>query len=152
MAWSRTGISVARVWASALANSVTSCPSSTRALVRCATMRSVPPYKLGGTASYSGAICAIFIRCHQSNQQAATSTNLHSQIGAIGPTQYCKLLRECKKLGLPLRIACVRAPQHAETPHPVGLLRARRAVLAEGLRRIGALRRSLGKPHPGLFL
>ena len=34
-------------------------------------MRSVPPYKLGGTASYSGAICAIFIRCHQSNQQGA---------------------------------------------------------------------------------
>jgi hypothetical protein len=34
-------------------------------------MRSVPPYKLGGTASYSGAICAIFMRCHQSNQQAA---------------------------------------------------------------------------------
>jgi hypothetical protein len=25
-------------------------------------MRSVPPYKLGGTASYSGAICAIFMR------------------------------------------------------------------------------------------
>src|SRR6266436_9496071 len=68
MAWSRTGISVARVWASAVANSVTSCPSSTRALVRCATMRSVPPYKLGGTASYSGAICAIFIRCHQSSR------------------------------------------------------------------------------------
>jgi hypothetical protein len=29
-------------------------------------------------------------------------------------------------LGLPHRIACVRAPQHAETPHAVGLLRARR--------------------------
>lgn len=32
------------------ANSVTSCPSSTIALVRCATTRSVPPYNLGGTA------------------------------------------------------------------------------------------------------
>src|SRR5262245_39768362 len=31
-----------------------------------------------------------------------------------------------QNLRLPLRIACVRAPQHAETPHPIGLLRARR--------------------------
>ena len=29
-------------------------------------------------------------------------------------------------MDLPLRIACVRAPEHAETPHPVGQLRARR--------------------------
>jgi hypothetical protein len=34
-------------------------------------MRSVPPYNLGGTASYNGAIWAIFIRCNQYNQQAA---------------------------------------------------------------------------------
>jgi len=41
----------ARVRASAAANSVTSCPSSTSASHRCATTRSVPPYSGGGTAS-----------------------------------------------------------------------------------------------------
>jgi hypothetical protein len=61
MAWSRTGTSRARVWASAAANRVTSWPSSTSASVRCATTRSVPPYSFGGTASYRGVTWAIFM-------------------------------------------------------------------------------------------
>src|ERR1700677_275954 len=55
------GASVAFVTLSPDANSVTSCPSSTRASVRYATTRSVPPYNFGGTASVSGATCAIFM-------------------------------------------------------------------------------------------
>ena len=43
--------SCALVLASALENSITSCPWSTRASHRWATTRSVPPYSFGGTAS-----------------------------------------------------------------------------------------------------
>ena len=46
---------------SPLANRVTSCPSSTKVSVSQEITRSVPPYRRGGTASYSGAICAIRI-------------------------------------------------------------------------------------------
>src|ERR1700679_3540704 len=55
------GASSALVKLSPEANNVTSCPSSTNASVRYATTRSVPPYIFGGTASVSGATCAIFM-------------------------------------------------------------------------------------------
>src|SRR5262245_14519893 len=46
---------------SPLANRVTSCPSLTSSSARYDTIRSVPPYRRGGTLSMSGAICAIFM-------------------------------------------------------------------------------------------
>jgi len=46
---------------SPLANSVTSFPSATSSSVSQCTTRSVPPYNLGGTASVSGATCAMRI-------------------------------------------------------------------------------------------
>ena len=55
------GRSVAAVTESPLANSVTSWPNSTSPSTSQATTRSVPPYNLGGTASVSGATCAMRI-------------------------------------------------------------------------------------------
>src|ERR1700720_3383803 len=51
----------ALVTESPLANSVTSWPSAISSSVSHDTTRSVPPYSFGGTASVSGAICAICI-------------------------------------------------------------------------------------------
>src|ERR1700744_194862 len=53
--------SFAEVWESPLANSVTSFPNATSSSVNQCTTRSVPPYNLGGTASVSGATCAMRI-------------------------------------------------------------------------------------------
>src|SRR6478672_3254889 len=53
--------SFADVWESPLANSVTSFPNATSSSVNQCTTRSVPPYNLGGTASVSGATCAMRI-------------------------------------------------------------------------------------------
>src|SRR5580700_4561199 len=63
---------LAAVTESPEANSVTSWPSRTRSSVRYETIRSVPPYKRGGTLSASGEICAILI--------------YHSQVAGISPT------------------------------------------------------------------
>src|SRR5215469_4580304 len=51
----------ALVTESPLANNVTSWPSVISSSVSHDTTRSVPPYNFGGTASVSGAICAICI-------------------------------------------------------------------------------------------
>src|SRR6187551_609330 len=53
------GSSFALVCESPLANNVTSCPSATSSSVIQCTTRSVPPYSFGGTASVSGATCAM---------------------------------------------------------------------------------------------
>lgn len=55
-------LSSADVRESPLANSMTSCPSATSSSVSQEMTRSVPPYRLGGTASVSGEICAMRIR------------------------------------------------------------------------------------------
>src|SRR5215470_6056515 len=56
------GTRLAWVRESPVANTVTSCPCFTNSSVRYETIRSVPPYSLGGTLSYSGATCAIRIK------------------------------------------------------------------------------------------
>src|SRR5215207_784916 len=65
--------SFAEVRESPLANSVTSCPNATSSSVSQCTTRSVPPYSLGGTASVSGATCAMRISaspvCHACEQK-----------------------------------------------------------------------------------
>src|SRR5215217_3934192 len=57
--WGTQGTSVAEVWESPLANSVTSWPCATSSSVSQDTTRSVPPYSFGGTASANGATWAI---------------------------------------------------------------------------------------------
>jgi hypothetical protein len=56
---------------------------------------------------------------------ASGPTNLHPHVAAIGPTQFRKPLHETGKEGLYLRIAFVPRHEHADPPHPVGLLRSR---------------------------
>src|SRR5262245_40790250 len=53
------GASSAVVTESPLANRVTLCPSATISSTRYDTIRSVPPYRRGGTLSMRGAMCAI---------------------------------------------------------------------------------------------
>src|SRR6202163_1693510 len=60
-AFGHVASSFADVCESPLANRVTSCPSATSSSVSQCTTRSVPPYSLGGTASVSGATCAMRI-------------------------------------------------------------------------------------------
>src|ERR1700676_5169375 len=60
-AFGHVASSFAEVWESPLANRVTSFPSATNSSVNQCITRSVPPYSLGGTASVSGATCAMRI-------------------------------------------------------------------------------------------
>src|SRR5207249_3606238 len=46
------------------------------------------------------------------------------QITALGPPQFLKALFESRGFGLTLGIARGKSHQHANTPHPVNLLRA----------------------------
>ena len=76
---------------------------------------------------------------------AGGPTNVHPQIAAIGPTQLRKPLRERGEPGLSLRIVFVARHQHADPPHAVGLLRARRQ---RPRRRAPKPRDELPPPHP----
>src|SRR5260370_40996261 len=60
-AFGHVASSLAEVRESPLANRVTSFPSATSSSVSQCTTRSVPPYSRGGTASVSGATCAMRI-------------------------------------------------------------------------------------------
>jgi hypothetical protein len=56
----------------------------------------------------------------------AGQPKVHPHVAAIGPTQARKRLRECRRATLHLRIVSVAPPEHADAPHPLALLRARR--------------------------
>jgi len=48
-----------------------------------------------------------------------------AQVGADGPAQRLERLQECCDARLSFRILCGKSVEHADAPHPVGLLRAR---------------------------
>ena len=48
------------------------------------------------------------------------------QVAAFDPPQFLKSLPEAPQLGLTLWIICIKRHQHADPPHAVTLLRARR--------------------------
>jgi hypothetical protein len=52
--------------------------------------------------------------------------NVHPHVAAIGPAQVRKRLREYRKARLRRRIVFVEPREHADPPHAVALLRARR--------------------------
>src|ERR1041385_4740247 len=53
--WGRAGTNWARVWFAPVATSVTSWPSSTSPSTRSKHIRSIPPYRAGGTSHHGGA-------------------------------------------------------------------------------------------------
>jgi hypothetical protein len=56
----------------------------------------------------------------------AGPTKVDPHVAAIGPTQVCKRLRERRDLSLPHGIVFVVLHEHADAPHSIALLRARR--------------------------
>src|SRR5262249_8956596 len=52
--------------------------------------------------------------------------NVHPHVAAIGPTQVCKRLSERSEASLPHGIVFIERHEHADAPHAVALLRARR--------------------------
>jgi hypothetical protein len=56
----------------------------------------------------------------------AVPSKVHPHVAAIGPTQVRKRLRERRKESLPHGIVFVARYEHADVPHSVALLRARR--------------------------
>jgi hypothetical protein len=56
----------------------------------------------------------------------AAPTKVHPHVAAIGPTQVCKRLRERRDVGLRHGIVFIEPQEHADAPHAVALLRARR--------------------------
>src|SRR5262245_32300531 len=52
--------------------------------------------------------------------------DVKARIAAVGPAQFRQPLDESGELSPPPRIALVRTQEHADAPHPLGLLRARR--------------------------
>src|ERR1700735_773942 len=76
----------ALVTESPLANSVTSWPSVISSSVSHDTTRSVPPYNFGGTASVSGAICAICIEFDLSFETPHPVSSAHK-------TKNCNLIK-----------------------------------------------------------
>src|SRR6516165_7976409 len=50
-------------------------------------------------------------------------TEVHPQVAAIGPTQFRNRLSERRDASLHHGIVFVARPEHADAPHPVGLLR-----------------------------
>jgi hypothetical protein len=57
---------------------------------------------------------------------SARNIDSKSEIATVGPTTFRKALRELGKLGLSFGIVFFNAHQHANAPHALGLLRARR--------------------------
>src|SRR5262249_47501124 len=47
-------------------------------------------------------------------------------VAAINPAQFLQPLQECREASLALRIVCRQAHEHADAPHALPLLRARR--------------------------
>jgi hypothetical protein len=56
----------------------------------------------------------------------AAPPKFHPHVARIGPTQVCKRLSERRKATLLLGIVFVAGHEHADAPHAVALLRARR--------------------------
>jgi hypothetical protein len=56
----------------------------------------------------------------------AAPPKVHPHVAAIGPTQVRKRLRERRAANLPHGIVFVGPNEHADAPHAVALLRARR--------------------------
>jgi hypothetical protein len=56
----------------------------------------------------------------------ASPPKVHPHFAAIGPTQVRKPLRKRRVATLPLRIVLIARHEHADAPHAVALLRARR--------------------------
>jgi hypothetical protein len=56
----------------------------------------------------------------------AGPTKVHPHVAVIVPTQVRKRLSERRVAMLPLRIVFVELHEHADAPHPLGLLRAGR--------------------------
>jgi hypothetical protein len=56
----------------------------------------------------------------------AAPTKVHPNVATVGPTQVRKRLSEPRDARLPLRIVFVERHEHADVPHAVALLRARR--------------------------
>src|SRR6516164_7930977 len=52
--------------------------------------------------------------------------DVKARIAAVGPAQFCQPLDESGELSPPSRIALVRTQEHADAPHPLWLLPARR--------------------------
>src|SRR5262245_31959644 len=52
--------------------------------------------------------------------------DVKARIAAVGPAQFRQPLDESGELSPPPRIALVRTQEHADAPHPLGLLRPRR--------------------------
>src|SRR5262249_23480281 len=57
---------------------------------------------------------------------SAAPTKVHPNVAAIGPTQARKRLRGSGAASFPLGIVFVGRHKHADAPHPLALLRARR--------------------------
>src|SRR5262249_33978770 len=57
---------------------------------------------------------------------APTKARLDLDVAAFGPAQFTKSLQERCEAGASFRIVCGPVYQHADAPHPLSLLRARR--------------------------
>jgi hypothetical protein len=56
----------------------------------------------------------------------AVPSKVHPHVAAVGPTEVRKRLRERREARLQQRIVFVERHEHADAPHAVALLRARR--------------------------
>src|SRR5262245_53398436 len=68
----------------------------------------------------------LFRECPHPVNAAGGPANVHPRVAAVGPTQLREPLREPREVGLCVRIVFAPCHQHADPPHPVRLLRARR--------------------------
>jgi hypothetical protein len=59
------------------------------------------------------------------NEISCGPTDFYPHVPAVGPPQGLQTLEERSETSLPLGILWTGAHEHADTPHPLGLLRAR---------------------------
>ena len=76
------------------------------------------------TSGASATNSAAYLRMSVGIAGGPASVDPH--VAAVGPAQLLQPLQECREAGLRFRIVRGRAHEHADAPHPLGLLRARR--------------------------
>ena len=74
-----------------------------------------------GASATNSAAC---LRMSSASPRAPAGVDPH--VAAVGPAQLLQPLQECRDAGLPFRIVRGTWHEHADAPHPLGLLRARR--------------------------
>ena len=95
------------------------------------------------TSGASATNSAAYLRMRSASPAPQRVVDPH--VAAVGPAQLLQPLQERREAGLSFRIVRGQAHEHADAPHPLGLLRARRER-PRG-RRAAEKRDELAPPH-----